>query len=111
MYKVLVLSGKDLCYGFALAGLETHRVDDSTAAAAALQDAAASGEYGIVIIDQALTEDFDETTMELFNSGELPVVIAIAGQMQWRDAEVVPPDDYIARLVRQAVGYELNIKL
>ncbi len=111
MYKVLAIGGKDLNFGFSLAGLETCRADDSAAAAQALREAAASGEYGIVIIDEALTESFDEKTTELLDSGDLPVVIPVAGQMKWRDAEVIPPDDYIARLVRQAVGYELNIQL
>ena len=64
-----------------------------------------------MIIDESLTESFDEKTMELFASGELPVIVPIAGRMRWRDAEAIPPDDYIARLVRQAVGYELNIQL
>lgn len=111
MYKVLAIGGKELNFGFALAGLETYRVDDSAAAAEALRGAAASNEYGIVIIDEALIESFDDKTMELIDSGELPVVVPVAGQMQWRDAEVIPPDDYIARLVRQAIGYELNIQL
>jgi hypothetical protein len=31
--------------------------------------------------------------------------------MRWREVEEVPADDYVARLIRRAVGYQLNIRL
>ena len=111
MYKVLAIGGKDLCAGFQLAGLETRCAETSPEAARALWEAVESGQYGIVIINEVLTASFDDTTQALLMSGQLPVVVPVAGQMAWQDIEAIPQDDYIARLVRQAIGYEMDIQL
>jgi vacuolar-type H+-ATPase subunit F/Vma7 len=107
----MAIGGKDLVAGFALAGLETRRAETPREAAHALRRAADSGEYGIVIIDETLSDEFDSRTAELLTGCELPVVVPVAGEMQWRDEEVIPHDDYINNLIRQAIGYELRIKV
>jgi hypothetical protein len=41
----------------------------------------------------------------------VPLIIEVPGTIQWREEQALPFDDYVARLVRRAVGYQLNIKL
>lgn len=110
MYKVLAIGGADLCAGFALAGIEVCRADHTTAAEA-LSSAMRSGEYGIIIIDEDLSNEFDEMTQQRTSGRHIPLVIAVPGQMRWRDTETTSWDRRIAALIRQAVGYQLDIQL
>jgi len=111
LHKVLIIGGRDLCSGFALAGVETCVAEDADSAAGALAKAAESGEYGVVVLDEQLAAGFDERTRQSMSGSDVPVVIAVPGQMRWQDVEAMEPDDYVARLIRQAVGYQLDIKL
>ena len=42
---------------------------------------------------------------------KVPLVITIPGDMQWHDVETVPRDEYVAKLIRQAIGYQVDIRL
>ncbi len=110
MYKVLAIGDKDLCAGFALAGIEA-RCADKLLAGEVLSWAINSGEYGIVIIDEELRDALDDPTRRLISGRNVPLVIAVPGQMRWRDQEKPVQDEYIAALIRQAVGYQLDIQL
>jgi len=110
LYKVLAIGGADFCAGLALAGIEV-RPADHAAVAEALSSAIGSGEYGIIIIDEDLSDGLDEM-MRLRTSGRnIPLVIAVPGRMRWHDTERSSRDRRIAALIRQAVGYQLDIQL
>ncbi len=111
MSKVLAILHRDLGSGFALAGVEVAAAADPDAARAALASAMTSGLYGIVIVEEELLGGMEETARRDLEASTVPLVIAVPGAMAWREAEEAPPDDYIARLIRRAVGYQLNIKL
>jgi vacuolar-type H+-ATPase subunit F/Vma7 len=109
--RVLALLTRDLGAGFALAGVEVATAADPEAARAALDAAMGSGTYGIVIVDQELLRGIDETARRSYEASTLPLVIEVPGEMAWRAEQEAPTDDYIAQLIRRAVGYQLNIKL
>jgi vacuolar-type H+-ATPase subunit F/Vma7 len=109
--KVLALLHKDLGSGFALAGVEIAVTADLETARAALDAAMSSGAYGMVIVEEELLGGMEETTRRELEASTVPLVIAVPGAMAWREEEEAPSDDYIARLIRRAVGYQLNIKL
>jgi vacuolar-type H+-ATPase subunit F/Vma7 len=109
--KVLALVGEDLGAGFALSGVEILRTADPAAARSALEAAFASGAYGIIIIEEELVKGFSEETRKSLRERTIPLVITVPGEMKWRETEGAPADDYVARLIRRAVGYQLNIKL
>ena len=111
MSKVLALLRRDLGAGFALAGVEIATAADPTAARATLDAAMGSGTYGIVIVEQELLRGIDETARRTYEASTVPLVIEVPGEMAWRAEQEAPTDDYIAQLIRRAVGYQLNIKL
>ena len=111
MYKVLAIAGEDLSIGFSLVGIDTHSTENPTEAAEVLADAINGVEYGIVIIDEELASQFDEKTTKRMLASKIPLVISIPGKMHWRDTEALPSDDHVAKLIRQAVGYQLNVKI
>ncbi len=109
--KVLAVGSEDLSLGFALAGIESRPAANAAAAAEVLRSAVESGDYGIIIVDSFLMEQLDARMQTLLSKSTLPLVVTVPGEMRWRDTESVPKDDYVARLIRRAVGYRLAIKM
>lgn len=109
--KVLVISERELAGGFALAGIETCVVSNAGHASEALAAIIESGEYGIVIMDEKLSSGLDRQVTAALSRGDGPILVTIPAELRWRDTERLPHDDYVARLIRRAVGYQLNIEL
>ncbi len=111
MYKVLAVAGDDLSSGFALSGIEAVKAHDAFHAEEVLLQAVESDEYGIIIMEESFVDDFDIKTKELVLESTTPLIMPISGEMKWQDVEEVKEDDYLAALIRRAVGYQLNVKL
>lgn len=111
MLKVLVISEKELARGFELAGVETWTVSDAKQASQALAKVISSGEHGIVIMDEKLSSGLDKQVTTALSRSNGPMLVTIPAELRWRDTERLPHDDYVARLIRRAIGYQLNIKL
>ena len=109
--KVLAISEKELAKGFSLAGIETLTVSDAKQASEALVNIISGGKYGIVIMDEKLSSGLDKQVKTALSRSNGPMLVSIDGELRWRDTEKLPCDDYVARLIRRAVGYQLNIKL
>jgi len=111
LLKVLAIIEKELAGGFALAGIETLTVSDAKHASQALATIISGGEYGIVIMDEKLSSGLDRQVTTALARSNGPMIVSIQAELRWRDTEKLPYDDYVARLIRRAVGYQLNIKL
>lgn len=111
MLKVIAISEKESAGGFALAGVETWIVADAKQASEALAKVVSAGEYGIVIMDEKLSSGLDKQVTRALARSSGPMLVSIPGELRWRDTETLAQDDYVARLIRRAIGYQLNIKL
>jgi len=111
LLKVLAISEKELARGFALAGIETLSVADAKQASRALEKVISDGQYGIVIMDEKLSSGLDKQVTTTLSRSDGPLLVSIPAELRWHDTEKLPHDDYVARLIRRAVGYQLNIKL
>jgi vacuolar-type H+-ATPase subunit F/Vma7 len=109
--KVLAILREDLGAGFTLAGVEVARAADPAAARSLLASALGRGTYGVVIVEEEFLAAMDEETRAAAAASTTPLVIGVPGEMRWREVEEAPADDYVARLIRRAVGYQLNIRL
>jgi vacuolar-type H+-ATPase subunit F/Vma7 len=109
--KVVAISEKELAKGFALAGIETWMVSDAKEASHALAKVISGGEYGIVIMDEKLSSGLDKQIKTALSRNQGPMLVSIPAELRWCDVEKLPHDDCVARLIRHAVGYQLNIKL
>ncbi len=111
MSKVLALVREDLGSGFSLAGVEIRKVADAAALRPALEAAFATRAYGIVIVEEEMVTGLGEEARASLRARTLPLVLTVPGEMTRREGEEAAADDYVARLIRRAVGYQLNIKL
>ncbi|MFA6505938.1 MAG: V-type ATP synthase subunit F [Treponemataceae bacterium] len=111
MPKVIAVAHSDLCLGFSLAGVECVPCVNRDGALEAIGNAIASSDTGIVIVEEELLEGTDPHLRREFLKRARPLIVPLPGALIWKDTEERPSDDLVARLVRQAVGYRLNIKL
>lgn len=110
-YRIAALVGEDLGRGFSLAGVDVISTHDSAQVVELLRDATKSRSWGIIIVDETLLEGVDEREKNALFERTIPLVITIPGTMHWVDVEKSSSDDFVARLIRRAVGYQLNIQV
>jgi vacuolar-type H+-ATPase subunit F/Vma7 len=96
--------------GFGLAGVHLVPCANSEEAVAAVQSLLENRDQGIVIVEEELIADIDPHVKAELLKRPVPLVVPIPGELIWKNTDEVPRDDLIARLIRQAVGYQLNIQ-
>jgi vacuolar-type H+-ATPase subunit F/Vma7 len=101
----------DFGAGFSLTGIDVGRVADARELRPALSVAVNGAQYGMVIVEEELMAGLDEAERAAFAAVNVPLVIEVPGVLLWKEAAEGPAEDYVARLIRRAVGYQLNIKL
>ena len=111
MPRVLAVLGEQAALGFALTGMEVLRVRDPAAARLALREAAENAEAGLVIVEEALLGQLEGPERERLLASNRPIFIPIRIDLAWVPEGQAPEDDYVAKLIRHAVGYQLNIQL
>jgi vacuolar-type H+-ATPase subunit F/Vma7 len=109
--RILALVRPDFRAGFALTGIDVGKVLDARELRTALSAAVGGTRYGMVIVEAELMADLDEAGRAAFAAVTVPLVIEVPGALSWKEAAEAPAEDYVARLIRRAVGYQLNIKL
>jgi len=107
--RVVGILHPDLARGFALAGVDVTTYTDTHEGQQALATAVESLGYGLVVVEQSLLDSLDPRTREAVYARNIPLVIAVPGELRWEPAKAEAADDYVAALIRRAVGYQLNI--
>jgi vacuolar-type H+-ATPase subunit F/Vma7 len=111
MPKVVAVLGPEAGLGFALTGVEVLRVEDPAAARDVLAEAVENREHALVIVEQALLDGLEASGREALLARNAPLVLPVRLPLRWASAGQETEDDYVARLIRHAVGYQLNIQL
>jgi vacuolar-type H+-ATPase subunit F/Vma7 len=109
--RILALVRQDLAAGFALTGIDVRVVADAGALRSALSSAVEGPRYGMVVVEEELMAALEPAERAAFGAVTVPLVIEVPGELAWQEAAEGPAEDYVARLIRRAVGYQLNIKL
>ena len=111
MSRILALVRSDLGAGFALTGIDVVPVAGVEELRSALRAAIDGTRHGMVVVEEELMDGLEETERAALLSVTVPLVIAVPGALEWKETVEAPGEDYVARLIRRAVGYQLNIKL
>lgn len=109
MPRVAAIMREDLARGFALAGVDVTSIADDRQAQAAVLAAVDSLGYGMLIIEEELLAKLEPRVRDAILARTVPLVIAIPGDLTWTEPEGASADDYVAAMIRRAVGYQLNI--
>ncbi|HUX12276.1 MAG TPA: V-type ATP synthase subunit F [Spirochaetia bacterium] len=111
MSKVSAVVHEDLGLGFGLAGVLLVTCANNVEALEALHLLVEDRDQGIIIVEEEFLAEFEEHEREALLKRTIPLIVPIPGRLEWQGTEEIPQDDYVARLIRQAVGYQLNINL
>lgn len=103
MEKIMVIGDADTVTGFRLAGVIESKVADAAQADAAVTDAIARPDVGIVIITQDMLAALSHKTVKQLETLAKPVVIEVPGK---RDASGAT--ESISEQVKKAIGIELK---
>jgi len=107
MPKVLVMTDSETATGFRLAGVEVHKtVADK--ALLELTQVIESGEYGLVLIDEALLADPNKAAARLMRGRDLPVLLSMPSLGATFTAES-DATAYMKRLVRSTIGFDVKL--
>jgi vacuolar-type H+-ATPase subunit F/Vma7 len=109
--KVAAVLREELGAGFALTGIDVVKVRDFGSAWDAVRNAVEEAEYGLIIVDECYMAEIEEQAREYLYDLNIPLIVPVPCELRWSDAEEPPSDDFVAALIRKAVGYQLNITL
>ena len=111
MSRVAVVAGDDVLLGFSLAGVSTVLCNDPSDVLSAIEAAKTDYEAGIVIVEERLMEKLDTRVLRDIERQIDPLIVPIPIRLVWSAEPEVSRDDLVSKLIRQAVGYQLNIQL
>ncbi len=108
MARLRVITDPDTALGFRLAGVDVHEEVDPVKAGERLLALLRAREPGIVIYNEDFVSTLPEPAVTALEESLTPVFFAIPV------SRIVPAaerrEEYLARLVRRAIGYQLKIK-
>lgn len=108
MARLLVITDPDTALGFGLTGAEVTVVSGREDAADRLLGLLRAKEAGIVIYNEEYRAGLPEKSQAALEESITPVFFAIPVARARRIGE--PREEYLARLLRRTIGYQLKIK-
>ncbi len=111
MYSVRGVLGEGLGAGFSLAGAHIEVAAAGSAARDAILASAENRDCGILILEEELLQSLSERERDSLLQRIIPLIVLLPGELQWGEVEEMKGDEYVAALIRRAVGYQLNVKI
>lgn len=108
MARLIVITDPDTALGFRLAGVDVTEVGDREAGADQLLTLLRSKESGIVIYNEEFQSALPGKSRVALEESMAPVFFAIPVAQAQRTGE--QPEQYLARLLRRAIGYQVKIR-
>jgi vacuolar-type H+-ATPase subunit F/Vma7 len=108
MGSVVALVDEETGLGFRLAGIAAHAVDTPESLAERAVSLLDDPDARIVLVDEALFRQLPEPLLRRLEANEAPVFVPLPVSRGRRGA--APPEEYIARLMRRAIGYQIRIR-
>ena len=106
LYNVLVIARDEIDLGFRLAGVKIHAVRNSEEAREKLVEQLDSKEYGIILLDDELTTDFDNEMEKRILESEFPLVMLIPLRKELKE-EIA--EDEFSQFISNIIGYRIRI--
>ena|SRR3990172_11457041 len=108
MGSVIAIVDEDTALGFKLAGVEARIADTMEEMERGVKAVLSDREVRVVILDEALFRQLPERLGKKLEESTAPIFMPIPAVKLWRGA--VRPEEYVARLIRRAIGYQIKIR-
>lgn len=110
MAKIIVLTDYDTALGFQLAGVEVMKVVSSEEAATKIRELLKDKEVGLIVLNEEFITDLSEGMQKRIENSNYPVFVPIPVVKHWGREKEKEREEYILRLIRRAIGYQLKIR-
>jgi vacuolar-type H+-ATPase subunit F/Vma7 len=94
--------------GFVLAGLPVVEVASAAEGAARALGFAADPDVGVILLEEACYAALSEAQRRALERRPLPMIVPVPGPERRAVAEA--PEEYLAEILRQAVGYRVRLR-
>ena len=108
MARLTVITDPDTALGFRLAGIEVTEVTDVDEAVERLRALLRAKETGIVLYNEEYRSALPEPSQAAMEESLTPIFFAIPVARTGRISE--RREEYLARLLRRTIGYQVKIK-
>jgi len=105
MSDIVIITPSDAYCGFRLAGI-THLHSSSNQIMELLEKLIKSNSFSLIGIDERLLDESCEENLNTIEDNWEGTVVVLPPP-----ADQLPQEDYIARLVRRAIGYHVRLQL
>jgi len=105
LYKFVVVTDPDTAPGFRLAGVDVLEVSNVEEAKKIIPSLLFKDDTGIVAVNEDFMASLDEKLMERIEKTHRPIIIPIPSRIRQIDRT-----DYIERLLRRAIGYNIVVR-
>ncbi len=108
MKSVVALVDEDTGLGFRLSGIESRIVRNPDELRKEMSEGVKTGDVKVLIVDELLFRKLDKAEIHQAEQGTKPVVLPIPTIRLWEG--LASPEEYVARLIQRAIGYQIKIK-
>jgi V/A-type H+-transporting ATPase subunit F len=108
MGRIVALVDEDTALGFRLAGIESRAVETPKEMEQNIASLSADREVRIVILDEGIFNGIPEPLKRKSEESVSPIFVPVPTLRQWRVK--IRPEEYVARLIRRAIGYQIKIR-
>jgi V/A-type H+-transporting ATPase subunit F len=108
MARVVALTDPETAMGFRLAGIDTLVVREADEIGRILSELLEKKEPGVVIFDEDYLKILPERLQRRVEDSLKPIFVPVPHIKSWREGE--KREEYLARLLRRAIGYQIKIR-
>ncbi|HUK56228.1 MAG TPA: V-type ATP synthase subunit F [Nitrospiria bacterium] len=108
MDRIVAVLDRDTALGFRLSGVEVRKADTMEELQERLEELLREKNARLVILDEEMVRRLPEKLERRLEHSTEPLFLPIPTVKIWREA--VPPEEYAARLIRRAIGYQIRIR-
>lgn len=105
MYKLGIITDSETATGFRLAGAEVREAANPHEALDHLRDFVTL-DYGLVAVNEALLQGTEEERARLLRGRDLPIIVPFPAPQ----AEIESGEAYVARLVKEHIGFYVKLR-
>jgi V/A-type H+-transporting ATPase subunit F len=108
MARVVALTDPDTALGFRLAGIETLVLKQGEEIVPYLEELLEQKQTGVVILNEDHLKAVPERLQRRMETSLKPVFVSIPHVRSWREGEKT--EEYLIRLLRRVIGYQIKIR-
>jgi V/A-type H+-transporting ATPase subunit F len=108
MARVVVLTDPETAMGFRLAGIETLEAREMDEAQRLLAGLFEQREPGVVMFNEDYLQALPDRLQKRLEDSLQPIFVPIPHIQSWQEGE--RKEEYLSRLLRRAIGYQIKIR-